>query len=89
MCFESVLSPPRKHGHRYLDKIKIQLYEVLRELPNARPGVHYSQITARDVEFEEEEKDPDVRISPGDIDKQVDDEREFYEDEKDNDFDSN
>mmetsp|Transcript_37899 Transcript_37899/g.74558 ORF Transcript_37899/g.74558 Transcript_37899/m.74558 type:complete len:439 (+) Transcript_37899:50-1366(+) len=70
---------------RYLDKIKIQLMELLRELPSARPSVQYSTITARDIEFEEVEEDPDTRVPTKAIDEDVYDEKEYYDDEKDND----
>lgn len=73
---------------RYLDKTKQFLLEVLSNVPTA-PSVQYSKEVPRDIDLEPiEEPDPDVRISQRDEDKIVEDEREFYENDKDHDKDN-
>jgi len=69
---------------KYLDEHKIQLFEILRQLP-AAPSVQYSTKIPHEMEIEEPEREQDVRISKRDEDKHIDDEREFYEDDHDND----
>lgn len=70
---------------KYLDNIKIFLFEVLRQLPVMRPGVDMSRTALRDIDMEEkEEGDPDVRESQADRDRRAD-EREFYDGDQDQD----
>jgi len=66
---------------RYLETKKIQLYEVLRELPT--PSIQYTTPFGPDPEFHEEEPDPDERVSQRDEDKRIDDDREFFADDHD------
>lgn len=71
------------NSQRYLEKIKTKLFGVLQTI--TPPSVAYSTEIPRDVEVEEPEGDPNVRISQADEDKHIVDVREFYEDDKDND----
>mmetsp|Transcript_7247 Transcript_7247/g.13743 ORF Transcript_7247/g.13743 Transcript_7247/m.13743 type:complete len:437 (-) Transcript_7247:65-1375(-) len=73
------------NSKKYLDNVKTYLFEVLRELPSARPGVDMSQTALRDIDMEEkEEGDPDIRDTQAD---KKQDEKEFYDGDKDQDGD--
>jgi histone deacetylase 1/2 len=73
-----------QNSSQYLNDHKISLMEVLRELPSA-PSIQYTTPIPRDPVFLEKEKNPDERMSQADRDKMVEDEREYYDDEKDHD----
>jgi len=74
---------------KYLDKTKIQLFEILRQIAPA-PGAPYSlpipSCPELDLEIElDTNAAKDSRISQRDLDKHIHDEREYYADEKDQD----
>lgn len=80
--------------HESLEKIKIKLFEVLRDLPCV-PSVPFHTVP-REIEKSEPEADPDVRFSrmsfcliilnclESEIDRIIYDEKDFYESERDN-----
>ncbi|EDV23400.1 uncharacterized protein TRIADDRAFT_64072 [Trichoplax adhaerens] len=68
----------------YIDRIKTRLFENLRMLPHA-PGVQMQPIPS-DVQYEsdEEENDPDTRISMHDKDKRIACDEEYSDSEDEN-----
>jgi histone deacetylase 1/2 len=70
-----------RNTHDYLDKIKSQLFECLREIPLV-PSVQFFDVP-REMETIPVETDPDVRISQAEIDKQVYVEHDQYDGEHD------
>jgi histone deacetylase 1/2 len=70
---------------KQMERIKSFITETLRDLPPA-PSAAFINVP-RDVELEPEEPRPDERISQAERDKMVDDPREFYADERDQDGD--
>lgn len=50
-----------QNSPKYLEKHKIELFEVLRGLPPV-PSIQYSTPIPRDPEFEDPEPDPDRRV---------------------------
>lgn len=82
-----------QNSPRYLEKCKQQLLEMLRELPHS-PSVAIHQLpheanreemTAARADAAE---NPDVRLTLRDSDRMVEDSREFFKDDKDQDGDS-
>lgn len=63
---------------RYLEKMKISLFETLKQLP-PRPSLQYSKQLPYENDPEEPEKDPEVRISLLEEDRSIEDEREFFD----------
>jgi len=71
------------NNQRYLEKHKIALFEVLRQIQPA-PSAPFREVP-RDREMEEPEREPDVRVSQRDKDKQIQDPRDWYDGDKDQD----
>ncbi len=69
---------------KYLEKTKTLLLDVLKQIPHA-PSVQYSTQIPHDPrdEFLPPETDPDVRISQNDQDRMIEDDREFFESDRD------
>eukprot|EP00761_Pharyngomonas_kirbyi_P012919 gb/GECH01012946.1/.p1 GENE.gb/GECH01012946.1/~~gb/GECH01012946.1/.p1 ORF type:complete len:430 (+),score=112.06 gb/GECH01012946.1/:1-1290(+) len=72
------------NNHEFLENIKIQLMEVLREIQGA-PSVQMHDVPPDSYFSDEEEEDPDVRQSVRMADRQIAPESEFYEHELDQD----
>jgi len=66
---------------RYLEKTKVAMFETLRSIPHT-PSVQYSKVVPRDVEVDEPEPDPELRIQPHEMDKMIEDERELYDEKE-------
>ncbi|GAB5356159.1 hypothetical protein AAMO2058_000267200 [Amorphochlora amoebiformis] len=87
--FNLHITPSNMENHntkKYMEDTKIELFKCLSSLP--KPTIQIkTQMPFVKMETKEETKegDPDVRISQGEADKMVQDDREFYEDEKDQD----
>jgi len=73
-----------QNSTKYLEKMRISLFEVLRSLP-AAPSVQYSTPIPHDRDIDEPEREMDVRVSHRERDAQIEDEREFYDDDHDQD----
>jgi len=69
---------------KYLEKMKIKLIENLRNLEGA-PGVAFSEVPPDTYLGEEEESDPDVRISQQERDRRVEHEAELSDSEDEDD----
>lgn len=72
---------------KYLNNMKTQLFQMLKEMDH-RPSVAYDTVVPHDVNCSEDREindTPDVRVSQHDEDKQVEDKREFYDGDKDQD----
>jgi histone deacetylase 1/2 len=77
-----------QNSKKYIDKIKCSLFEALRELPD-RPTVQYTKALPFEEDAEMEEHDLDKRRTQAQEDKEIEDQREFYGDDKDNDGEDN
>eukprot|EP00466_Bigelowiella_natans_P007278 jgi/Bigna1/57963/fgenesh1_pm.42_\ len=88
--FNLHITPSNMENHntkKYMEDTKIELFECLSSLP--KPSVQIKQMPrylgGDQKESSVKESNPDVRISTREADKMVMDEREFYEDDKDQD----
>lgn len=72
---------------RYLEKHKIKIFEILRQLPLV-PSVAYSTPLPHEIELETTETTPEERMSQTEVDKMLEDEREMYDGGNDQDGDT-
>lgn len=76
--FISPTNMENKNSAEYLEKNKIELFEVLRELPHV-PSVQFHE-TPRDIDRDDvEEGDPDQRVSQREKDRSIIRKGEFYD----------